>query len=383
VGSGGAIIDTAGFNVTVASALNFAGAGGGLTKQGNGTLILTSGTTYQGTTTVSSGTLVLRDSATHNAAASFYLADSTLSLIGVTSSNIQATNLTLSDSSAIIATSASLSVTSTVVAAESVNQTATLASSIAGPASFSHLGAGTLQVAARQFLSGLTSITAGTVNLASTGGFTSTVSVNGSGTLAGTGSASGVVTVASGGRVSPGSAFVANSMSTLTVGSAIFNPGGTFVVDFLHPPTNSDGVVGTAGTEWDKLKVLGSLDISNLSASSKFTLRLQRQQGDNASFEDPTLVNGYGQWRWSNAITFGSLAGSFAAANFDVQASGFAGSFFSSSGGGTPTGTFGVELNGNNGFDIVYTIPEPATVALLAGLGALGLAVLRRRQTRR
>ena len=91
------------------------------------------------------------------------------------------------------------------------------------------------------------------------------------------------------------------------------------------------------------------------------------------------MVAGYGQWRWSNVITAGSLAGSFAAADFDVQASGFSGSFFSLGGSGTPTGTFSLE-QGLGGFDLVYTIPEPSTVALLAGLGALGLAaVLRRR----
>jgi hypothetical protein len=156
-------------------------------------------------------------------------------------------------------------------------------------------------------------------------------------------------------------------------------PGGSLSVDFLHPPTASGGVVGSAGTEWDHLTVTNTLSLTALNSSSKFTLKLTRSSGiDNSTFEDPTLINGYGQWRWSNVVSFGTLAGSFAASDFNIQASGFSGSLFSLGGSGTPTGTFSLEQVGN-GFDLIYTIPEPATVALLAGLGALGLAALRRR----
>ena len=62
---GGAVIDTAGFNVTIPSALvhlNLSGEAeidGGLTKNGAGTLTLTGNNTYTGPTTVSAGVLVL------------------------------------------------------------------------------------------------------------------------------------------------------------------------------------------------------------------------------------------------------------------------------------------------------------------------------------
>jgi autotransporter-associated beta strand protein len=61
VGSGGARIDSAGFNVTIPQALLSSGAGqdGGLTKLGAGTLTLTGTNTYTGNTTVSAGTLDL------------------------------------------------------------------------------------------------------------------------------------------------------------------------------------------------------------------------------------------------------------------------------------------------------------------------------------
>ena len=59
----GAFIDTAGKNITIAQALlNGDGLGGGLTKNGSGTLTLTAGNTYTGGTTVNSGSLVLSGS---------------------------------------------------------------------------------------------------------------------------------------------------------------------------------------------------------------------------------------------------------------------------------------------------------------------------------
>ncbi|MBM4156596.1 MAG: PEP-CTERM sorting domain-containing protein [Lentisphaerae bacterium] len=57
VQAGGAIFETAGFNVTVAQPLVNGGGGGGLTKQGAGRLTLTGTNTYTGTTRVMAGVL--------------------------------------------------------------------------------------------------------------------------------------------------------------------------------------------------------------------------------------------------------------------------------------------------------------------------------------
>ncbi len=60
VSTGGLKVDDAGFHITIAQPMvNAFGTDGGLTKVGNGTLSLTGANTYNGTTTVSKGTLVL------------------------------------------------------------------------------------------------------------------------------------------------------------------------------------------------------------------------------------------------------------------------------------------------------------------------------------
>ncbi len=59
VASGGAIIDTNGFNIGVPVNLLDAGGGGGLTKQGAGALTLSGSYSYTGATLVESGTLAL------------------------------------------------------------------------------------------------------------------------------------------------------------------------------------------------------------------------------------------------------------------------------------------------------------------------------------
>ncbi|MDH4445307.1 MAG: autotransporter-associated beta strand repeat-containing protein [Akkermansiaceae bacterium] len=66
VKSGGAIFDTAGFNITAAANLRAGSPSGGLTKNGAGTLTLTGNNTYTGLTNVTAGTLQLDGSVASN-----------------------------------------------------------------------------------------------------------------------------------------------------------------------------------------------------------------------------------------------------------------------------------------------------------------------------
>jgi autotransporter-associated beta strand protein len=59
VKSGGAVIDTNGYDITIAEGLVDGGGNGGLTKNGEGTLTLSGTSTYTGTTTVNAGTLYI------------------------------------------------------------------------------------------------------------------------------------------------------------------------------------------------------------------------------------------------------------------------------------------------------------------------------------
>lgn len=61
IGSGGAFIDTSGFDVTIVSPM---GGIGSLTKEGNGTLSLSGANTYSGSTTINAGVLSLGSGAT-------------------------------------------------------------------------------------------------------------------------------------------------------------------------------------------------------------------------------------------------------------------------------------------------------------------------------
>lgn len=80
--TGGALIDTNGFDITIAQPLLTGGAGdGGLTKSGAGTLALTAANTYTGATSIAAGKLALSGSLTSNITAT----TGTLAAIGTPS----------------------------------------------------------------------------------------------------------------------------------------------------------------------------------------------------------------------------------------------------------------------------------------------------------
>ncbi|MFC5454382.1 beta strand repeat-containing protein [Prosthecobacter fluviatilis] len=110
VQAGGAVIDSNGFNVTIADSLEHdtalgATADGGLTKNGTGTLTLTAANTYTGKTTVAAGTLALSGSG--SVAASPWLevrSGATLNVTAVTGGTQTLSNQVLSGTGSVTGT---------------------------------------------------------------------------------------------------------------------------------------------------------------------------------------------------------------------------------------------------------------------------------------
>ena len=199
VQTGGAIIDTQAYNVTVAQALRHdttSGApalDGGLTKLGSGTLILTANNTYTGTTTISLGTLQVGN--------------------GGTSGSLGTNTGTITNNG-------------TLTFNRSDNLT--VANAISGTGGLTKLGTGTLTLTGASTYLGSTTVSAGT--LAVTGSVTSVsetsptpsvLVVDGSGTAAATLNLSGT-----------NSSLTTNSAVVGSSGSGTFNQtGGSFTTN--------------------------------------------------------------------------------------------------------------------------------------------------------
>jgi autotransporter-associated beta strand protein len=124
---------------------------------------------------------------------------------------------------------------------------------------------GTLQINGAQTANISTSAAAGNINIPVP------AVINNGGTMAGTGSIPGILTVNPGGTISPG----VTGFSAFGSGAVVFEPGGTYRMKY-NPGTNAP----VAGTDNDELTATsgggnsGTLDLSNLSSTSKFNVNL-------------------------------------------------------------------------------------------------------------
>jgi len=200
-------------------------------------------------------------------------------------------------------------------------------------------------------------IDGGTFRYTSTGNYAGALTFT-AGRLAGTnwnGNLGGL-TIGTGQIVAPGA-----SPGVATTTNQTWAGGGAYEFEI-------DDATGTEGTNWDRLDVTDTLNISGLTAGDPFTVKVVSltlaggEPGDISNFE-PAL--GY-SWKF---VTFGTLEGDFSGDLFAVDASGFTNDIGS--------GTFSVTQQG----DALYLtyIPEPGSLGLLA-LGALVLAARRRRR---
>lgn len=244
-------------------------------------------------------------------------------------------------------------------------------------------GTGTLTLAGTNNTTGNVTVSAGTLLLSGTGSInnSSGITVNGgtfknnssvnltapltviSGTVGGNNLAGVALTVGTGITVSPG-----NSPGTMTAGATTFANGGSYLFEI-----NNAG--GTAGTNWD---LLNASSLSITATSGGFTVNV-------ASLVDPTNAAGSASGFDPSVsqhflfVDTGSAITSFAGTAFTVDTTNFTNTY---------TGTWEIALGDtvsggdNTQLYVTYTaIPEPSSYAALAGFGAIGLALYRRRRT--
>jgi autotransporter-associated beta strand protein len=302
----------------------------GFNKTGAGTLILRGTNTYTGTTTLSEGTLALRNS---NALSSGALTINGGTLASLVSARTVANNVTVNGNFNLGGLGVATTLNGTIDLSGGT-RTITLGNSatIGGDISNGGLtvaassGSLSLTLNAANTYGGFTTVSSGTLFVNGSLANTSGVSVAAGATLGGSGSIASSVTVGANGILAPGT-----SIDSLQVGSA-----------------DVDGILeieydGTAGGVVDLLEVTGLLDIAN--ASINFS-----QLG--AAADDDAYI----------FATYGGLTGSFAPERVT----------------GLPTSfPYFIDYNYLGANQIALVIPEPGA-ALITALGLLPL--LRRRR---
>ena len=363
LGANGGTFDTNGNNVTLGTGLS---GTGGLVKTGAGVLSLTGASSYTGNTTVTTGALALSSGALATGS-TLVLNGGTLQSVsgGATLANAMtlAADSTLGGSNALTITGAL-----SLGGFKALNVTNTAQTTFAGgigetsPSLLIKQGAGELQLTGASTYTGGTFIQAGTVrinNLSGSAFGSGAVTVASGATLAGAGSFSGALQM--NGTFSPG-----NSPGLANTGSETWAGGATYLWEI----NNGLGAAG-ANPGWDLLNITGALNITATSGNrfniDLTSLTLGNVAGLAANF------NASQDHTYLIATASGGITG-FSADKFDLDLSDFQNDL--------QGGTWTIAQSGNNlnlEFSAVSAIPEPSTYAALAGLGALGLAALRRR----
>ena len=365
VRNGGAIINTAGFNVTVGQRLVHSTLGGdnatdgGLTKSGTGTLTLSGANTYTGPTTVNGGTLQVGVASVAGTSGALGL-NSAVSLANVAGTTLALNNLNTQIGSLTGGGTTGGNVTlgsATLTVGGNNTSPAAYAGVISGTGGLTKNGTGTLTLSGANTYNGATTVSAGTLladNTAGSATGTGALTVQSGGTLGGTGAVAGAVTVQSGGRLDAGNAG-ATGMLTLASNLSL-NTGATLGVQLGGT---------TAGTGYDQIRVAGTLTLGG-------TLSVTETSGFKLTLDQTFVIVDH----------TGTSLVTTAFANVP------AGGLYTDAAGNTFQVNYAAIADGDlvpN--DVTLTVqsvvPEPSTWALLAaGTAALGFALRRRAAAR-
>jgi hypothetical protein len=346
---------------------------GGLQKQGQGNLVLSTSSTYSGATSVGNGAIIVNSTGSLGTG-SLTLAQTSTNTTAVTLNNATQTISSLSSSwTATGGTIAqTLTLNGTVLTVDQSTNTTfgqgtvnTLTSIITGNGSVTKLGVGTLTLTNANTYSGGTTVSGGTLVAANTTGSatgTAGITVSGTGVLAGgtgtgsVGRVTGLTDVQTGGTIRADSG---SGTNTLTVGNVTIQNGGKLVTNIGG--TGSDSTLAFAANILD-LKTGSILQLDDVSGFSVTTAGTYRV----ATFTngDSIQLNAVGSQ--ADGFLFGAYeqgVGATGAVTIDVSS--------------LPTLAAGDKLElRRSGNDLVLTftpVPEPTTILGVAvGLVAVG-----------
>ncbi|MGH6763716.1 MAG: autotransporter-associated beta strand repeat-containing protein [Phyllobacterium sp.] len=290
IASGGAFIDTNGFNIGIDMGLS---GGGGLTKLGDGTLTLMNANSFGGTTQVEQGTLRAGVAAAFVQKGQYVVNGGTLDLGG-----FDLTMSSLSGNGGTVALNGA-----DVVIDQSI-ETA-FHGIVTGAGGLTKRGTGALTLSGVNTYTGDTLISGGMLAVNGSIASSSTQVQNG-GTLGGSGTLGGGVTVADGGTIAPG-----NSIGTLTVNGNLSLSAGS-LLDYELGTSGAKG--DPASGKSDRIAVGGNLTLDG-------TLNLS--QSDNSA--DGTSRPGYyrlityGGVLTDNGLEIGTTPNLADAAAYEIQ----------------------------------------------------------------
>lgn len=221
---------------------------GGLTKQGSGTLSISSSNSFTGDLSILGGTVGLFDNGALNATTPVAVAFGASGTLGLYGHGVVVSGLT-GPSSAIVENGSLTNVATLTVAVSAATPNAFAgvirdnAAPLNAPLNLTKTGAGVLTLSGSNTYTGATTVQQGTLTI--DGSLARGVLVKSGAILAGSGTIGQTVTVEAGGTLAPG-----NLTGEMTLGTLTMNAGATLALEI-------GGVL--AGAQYDRIESAGSL----------------------------------------------------------------------------------------------------------------------------